>query len=63
LSRKTAKKIELYRRWQAVSSHYEGLILTTVAQMPPACSQHHQPESLLRHFAEVVIDELLTAAA
>ena len=26
LSRKTGKKIELYRRWQTVSSNYEGLI-------------------------------------
>ena len=63
LSRKTGKKIELYRRWQAVSSNYESLIQTAVAQMPLACSQHYQPESLLRHFAEVVINELLTAAA
>ena len=63
LSRKTAKKIELYRRWQAVSSNYESLIQTAIAQMPLACSQHYQAESLLRHFAEVVINELLTAAA
>ena len=63
LSRKTGKKIELYRRWQAVSSNYESLIQTAVTQMPLACSQHYQPESLLRHFAEVVINELLTAAA
>jgi SNF2 family DNA or RNA helicase len=63
LSRKTGKKIELYRRWQAVSSNYESLIQTAVTQMPLACSQYYQPESLLRHFAEVVIDELLTAAA
>ena len=62
LSRKTGKTIELYRRWQAVSSHYERLIQTAIAQMPLACSQHYQPESLLRHFAEVSINELLTAA-
>lgn len=62
LSRKTGKNIELYRRWQAVSSHYEGLIQAAVAQMPVACSQQYQPESLLRHFAEVVIDELLSTA-
>ena len=30
--------------------------------MPLACSQQYQPESLLRHFAEVVINELLTVA-
>ena len=63
LSRKTGKKIELYRRWQAVSSSYEGLIQSAIAQMPVACSQQYQPESLLRHFAEVVINELLSEAA
>ena len=63
LSRKTGKKIELYRRWQTVSSNYEGLIQSAIAQIPLACSQHYQAESLLRHFAEVVINELLTAAA
>jgi SNF2 family DNA or RNA helicase len=62
LSKRTGKKIELYRRWQAVTSNYESLIQTAVAQMPLACSQQYQPESLLRHFAEVVIHELLTAA-
>ncbi|MFU8787379.1 MAG: DEAD/DEAH box helicase [Methylobacter sp.] len=63
LSRKMGNKIGLYRRWQAVSSAYEGLIQTAITQMPIACSQHYQPESLLRHFAEVVIDELLSTAA
>ncbi|MEI6706332.1 MAG: DEAD/DEAH box helicase [Methylococcales bacterium] len=63
LSRKSGKNNELYRRWQAVSSNYEGLIQTAITQMPLACSQHYQPESLLRHFAEVVINELLSTAA
>ena len=63
LSKKSGAKIELFRRWQVVSSNYENLIQTAITQMPLACSQQHQPESLLRHFAEVVIDELLTAAA
>jgi hypothetical protein len=49
--------------WQAVSGHYEKLIQTAVDQMLLACSQQHEPESLLRHFAEVVIHELLNAAA
>ncbi len=63
LSRKMGKNIALYRRWQAVSSNYEGLIQQAVASMPLACSQQYQPESLLRHFAEVVINELLSVAA
>ncbi len=62
LCRKTPKNLELYRRWQAVSSSYESLIQTAVTQMPIACSQQYQPESLLRHFAEVVINELLSVA-
>ncbi|MCX7103036.1 MAG: DEAD/DEAH box helicase, partial [Methylobacter sp.] len=63
ISKKTGKSTEFYRRWQAVSSNYEQLIHSAVTQMPLACSQHYRPESLLRHFAEVVIDELLSAAA
>ncbi|WP_262966976.1 DEAD/DEAH box helicase [Methylobacter psychrophilus] len=63
LSKKAGAKIELYRRWQLVSSNYESLIQAAITQMPLACSQQHQPESLLRHFAEVVIDELITVAA
>ena len=63
VSKKAGEKVELYRRWQVVSSNYESLIQAAITQMPLVCSQQHQPESLLRHFAEVVIDELLTAAA
>ncbi|SJM90166.1 DEAD/DEAH box helicase [Crenothrix polyspora] len=63
ISKKAGKSTEFYRRWQAVSGNYEQLIHSAVAQMPLACSQHYQPESLLRHFAEVVIDELLSTAA
>ncbi len=63
LSRKKGENIELYRRWQAVSGNYESLIQSAVTQMPLACSQHYQPESLLRHFAEVIINELLSVAA
>ena len=63
LSRKTGKKTELYRRWQALSSSYEGLIQSAISLMPLACSQQYQPEALLRHFAEVVLNELLSAAA
>ncbi len=63
LSKQSGKKIELYRRWQAVSSHHETLIHHSAACMPLSCSQHYEPESLLRHFAEVLIHELLAAAA
>lgn len=63
ISRKSGKTTEFYRSWQAVSSYYEQLIQCAITQMPLVCSQHYQPESLLRHFAEVVIDELLSTAA
>lgn len=63
ISKKTAKKIECYRRWQLVSSTYEELIRKSCLQMPLACSQGYEPESLLRHFSEVLINEVLSAAA
>jgi hypothetical protein len=36
--------------------------INTIAAMPLACAQNHQPESLLRHFAEVMINQLLDAS-
>ncbi|MEQ1557716.1 MAG: DEAD/DEAH box helicase [Methyloglobulus sp.] len=62
VARQAAGSIELFRRWQLVSGSYEQLIQSAVTQMPLACSQHYQPESLLRHFAEVAVHELLTEA-
>lgn len=61
LSKQNGKQLDLYRRWQAVSSHYENLMQTALASMPLACSQSYQPESLLRHCAEVLINELINA--
>ena len=63
MSKQVGTKVELYRRWQVISSHYEQLIQAALSSMPLACSQQYQPESLLRHFAEVIIDELLCASA
>jgi SNF2 family DNA or RNA helicase len=59
VSRQAGDAIELFRRWRVVSGSYEQLIQSAVSQMPLACSQHYQPESLLRHFAEVTVHELL----
>ncbi|NOR81200.1 MAG: ATP-dependent helicase, partial [Methyloprofundus sp.] len=55
-------KTNLYRCWKIISPSYEALIEQAVAAMPLACAQNYQPESLLRHFAEVVINQLLGAS-
>ncbi len=62
VGKQTGGSIELFRRWQVVSGSYEQLIQSAVSQMPLACSQHYQPEPLLRHFAEVTVHELLAEA-
>jgi hypothetical protein len=46
LSRKAGEKIELYRRWQAVSGHYERLIQTAVDQMPQSFTKKVQYDFL-----------------
>ena len=53
---------EIYRTWQIVSPGYENLLQQAVKQMPLVCSQRFEPESLLRHFCEVTINELLELA-
>ncbi len=63
LSQKSGKNISFYRRWQIVSSGYESLIQRALASMPLVCSQHYQAESVLRHVAEVLVDDTLAAAA
>jgi len=63
LSQKSGKHLSLYRRWQIVSNGYESLIQRAVASMPLVCSQHYQAESLLRHVAEVLIDDIVSAVA
>ncbi|WP_428356539.1 DEAD/DEAH box helicase [Methyloprofundus sp.] len=55
-------KTNLYRCWKIISPGYEALIEQSVAAMPLACAQNHQSESLLRHFAEVMIHQLLDAS-
>ncbi len=63
LAEKVKSKTKLYRRWQIVSSVYENLIEQAVKSMPFACSQGYQPESLLRHFAETTIHQILQSSA
>jgi SNF2 family DNA or RNA helicase len=60
-SEKTQKK-QIYAQWQIVSANYERLIRQASQQMPLACSLGYEPESLLRHFSEVMINDILDAA-
>lgn len=62
LANKKAKKQEYYRYWKIISPQYEALIQQAVTQMPLACSLGYQPESLLRHFTQVCITEILEHA-
>ncbi len=55
-------KTNLYRCWTIVSPSYEALIEQAILSMPLACAQNYQPESLLRHFAEVTINQMLDAS-
>ena len=55
-------KCNIYSNWQIVSSDYEHFIEAAKAQIPPVCCQEYQSESLLRHFAEVTIDQVLETA-
>ncbi|WED24001.1 DEAD/DEAH box helicase [Vibrio sp. JC009] len=54
---------EIYRNWQIVSSDHEDLLAQMVKQMPPVCSQGFEPQSLLRHFSEVTINQVLDLAS
>ena len=59
LAEKAKTKIKLYRCWKIISPAYEALIGQAVKSMPLACSQTYLPETLLRHFAEVTINQIL----
>ncbi len=63
IARKTDTGIAYYRRWQAQSGQFQSLIRDSAESMPPAASLSYQPESLLNHCADVLVDELLSAAA
>ncbi len=62
VAEKIKTKVGLYRCWKIVSPVYEALIEQAVSSMPLACSQSYQPESLLRHFAEVSVNQVLNAS-
>ncbi|MDQ7091644.1 MAG: DEAD/DEAH box helicase [Methylococcales bacterium] len=62
VAEKIKTKVGVYRCWKIVSPAYEALIEQTVSSMSLACSQRYQPESLLRHFAEVSINQILNTS-
>ena len=62
LAEKSNTKTKLYRCWKIISPAYEALIEQAVKAMPLACSQSYQAESLLRHFAEVIINQILESS-
>ncbi len=62
LAEKTKTKTKLYRCWKIVSPIYETLVEQSLKLMPLACSQGYQAESLLRHFAEVTVNQILESS-
>ncbi len=62
LTQKTSKQTQLYRYWKIVSPQYEALIRHAVTQMPLACSLQYQPATLLQHFAQVCLGDVLEQA-
>ncbi len=62
LAEKSNTKTKLYRCWKIISPAYEALIEQAVKSMPLACSQIYKAESLLRHFAEVIINQILESS-
>ena len=50
---------QLYRYWQIVSPQFESFIEQATTRMPLACSIGYEPESLLRHFAQVCLNDVL----
>ncbi len=62
ITHKKGRTTELYRNWKILSSQYESLIRQAVSQIPLTCHLGYDPETLLRHFAEVCIDKILDSA-
>jgi SNF2 family DNA or RNA helicase len=60
--RKTAKN-DIYRSWQTVSADFEITLQRAAKEMPLACSVGFEAQSLLRHFAEVMVNQHLDAAS
>ncbi len=56
------KDLVFYNAWQIISPEYEIFIKQAVKAMPLSCSQNYEPESLLRHFCEVLVHEILDGA-
>jgi len=62
-SRRQSTSYEIYACWQWGSDHYEKLIRQAAESMPVACAAALEtpvePESLLRHCAEVLLNHIL----
>lgn len=48
-----------YQTWKVMSSAYQQLLEQSVNCMPLVCSQSYQAKTLLRHFSEVIINQIL----
>jgi superfamily II DNA or RNA helicase len=61
-SKAKTTKSKLHRSWQIVSADFEKALQQAAKQVPFICTQGFEPLSLLRHFAEVSVNEHLELA-
>ncbi|MFT4928754.1 MAG: SNF2 family DNA or RNA helicase [Phenylobacterium sp.] len=62
IQRASKKKQDIYRSWQIVSADYEASLERAVKHMPLICKVAFEAKSLLRHFTEVNLHQLLELA-
>ena len=63
ITQENANKEQVFHRcWKIISPEYEAFISRALDAMPLACSQNYEPESLLRHFCEVCVHNILEDA-
>ncbi|MCU0533003.1 MAG: DEAD/DEAH box helicase [Hydrococcus sp. Prado102] len=69
-SKKTTQSFEIYTAWEIISEQYESKIEQYIEYMPVACTsgidtpnapiEFYDPETLLRHFSECLLNEIVT---
>lgn len=53
----------IYKNWQVISASYQHFLQQSVRNMPLVASQGFEPRSLIEHFSQVVLHELLESSA
>lgn len=59
---KQVKSQTIYKNWEIISASYQHFLKRSVQQMPLVISQGFEPESLIEHFSQVMLNELLESS-